>query len=274
MDKPAGQRTNEGASGRPSSGPPDWAVARARELREQREAEERARQRRRRLIGGAVTLALAGLFIYEVIDSRESPSASPPSSATVTAPATPTAAPPIPATHETASLRLGNGPVTVELFEDFLCIYCRYFAEDAGDEIERLVREGRITLVVYPVAILDRASTNSYSTRAAASASCAADEGRLLEYSDALYAAQPSSGGAGLSNEKLIEIGSSVGLGETFAQCVREGRYIDWVATVTREMELRGVGGTPTVLVNGTIVERPDGNTLVAAVDAAATAAP
>lgn len=168
-----------------------------------------------------------------------------------------------------AGLVVGSGPVTVELYLDFLCPACRAFEADAGDELASLVAANKITLVYRPVAILDHASTNEYSTRSAASAACASDLGKLIPYANLLFQNQPAEGGPGFSDEELIELAQRVQMTEpAFRQCVREHRFVPWVGTVTATMRPKNVLGTPTVFVGGAQLDQPTGERLAAAVAA------
>jgi protein-disulfide isomerase len=187
----------------------------------------------------------------------------------------PSAAVPAGASEDGAGVRIGTGPVSVELYSDFLCPACRVFENDARDDIDRLLAEDRITLVYRPVAILDRMSTNDYSTRSAAGGGCAADTGRLLDYAKVLFDNQPAEGGAGHDDDALIRLAGTAGItGADFEQCVLDGRYVDWVGKVTETMAPNGVRGTPTVFVAGTQLQRPTGERLVSAVTSAATSGP
>jgi protein-disulfide isomerase len=220
--------------------------------------EELARERRRRRTtvtsaAAAVALLIGGLVGYGVYRSQRPGEGF---------------AVPASATDDRTGIRVGEGPVTVEVYLDYLCPACRRFEEAAGPTIERLLAERRITMVYHPVAILDRYSTNEYSSRSAAGAGCAADGGRLVQYTDALYATQPDEGGAGHTDDRLVEIATTAGLaGDEFGQCLRERRYADWVTHVTDGMSRRGVNGTPTVFVNGRQLDNPTVQNLTAAVD-------
>ncbi len=68
----------------------------------------------------------------------------------------------------------GSGPVVVDEYVDYLCPHCKSFHDEASASIAQLAADGKITLVTHPVAYLDGASTNRYSTRASAAAGCAA----------------------------------------------------------------------------------------------------
>ncbi|HEX6870024.1 MAG TPA: thioredoxin domain-containing protein [Micromonosporaceae bacterium] len=164
----------------------------------------------------------------------------------------------------------GDGPVTVEVYLDYICPACRQFEATANPTINQLILDKKIKLVWHPLGFLDDKSTTNYSTRAASAASCAADEGKLKEYGEALFAQQPAEGTAGLSDDQLIELGGPIGLNApSFAQCVRAEKYQDWIGLVNERAAQRGVNATPTVYVDGKLLENPTAENLKAAVDAA-----
>jgi hypothetical protein len=53
---------------------------------------------------------------------------------------------------------------------------CRQFEENSGDTLDALVRDGTVRLRYRPIALLDRASTDDYSTRVLNAAAVVADE--------------------------------------------------------------------------------------------------
>jgi protein-disulfide isomerase len=164
----------------------------------------------------------------------------------------------------------GEGPVKVEVYLDFLCPVCRQFESDTGPTIDQLLTDKKITLIWHPIAILDDRSTSSYSTRAASAAGCASDAGKLKGYGTALFANQPEEGSAGLSDDKLIDVGTKIGLtAPSFAQCVRDQKYAGWVAHVTDLAGRHNVNSTPTIFVNGKELTDRSANGLKAAVAAA-----
>src|SRR5262245_20051393 len=112
--------------------------------------EMRSRQRRRRtlwtsVIAGAVLLAagIAGVLTWQA--SRPNGAAAPAASS-----------------RDGTGLTIGNGPVTVEVYFDFLCPACRRFEQTAQPTLDRYLANGKITLVYRPIAILDQASTTHY----------------------------------------------------------------------------------------------------------------
>jgi protein-disulfide isomerase len=173
------------------------------------------------------------------------------------------------ATADGTGIVSGTGPVTVDVYEDFLCPVCRRFEQLSAGTLEQLRAAGRIKVVHHPVAFLNRFSSTDYSTRSSAASGCAADQGKFQEYATALFNRQPAEGGPGLSDDQLVAIGADVGLGGDFGRCVREGTYRSWTARVTDAASRAGVTGTPTVLVDGTPVPTPTPEAITAAVQAA-----
>ncbi|WP_431974242.1 DsbA family protein [Micromonospora haikouensis] len=174
------------------------------------------------------------------------------------------------ATEAGTGIAYGTGPVTIDLYEDFLCPACNQFQQTSGATIDQLVSEGKARVVFHPVAYLNRFSTTEYSTRSSAASGCAAKGGKFQEYAKALFAKQPPEGSAGLSDDELVDIGVGVGLNrDDFASCVSDGTYKAWTEHVTDDASRAGVTGTPTVKVNGAEVADRSPAGLTAAVAAA-----
>jgi protein-disulfide isomerase len=206
--------------------------------------ERLAREKRRRRtiwisIGVVAVLAIGGLIGYTIYASQK-----------------PTAFN-TPARANTAGdgIVSGNGRVPVEIYQDYLCPFCKQFHDSAEAQLNQLAAQGQITLTIHPIAILDDRTTNHYSSRAAAAVGCASDSDKFLPYNDALYANQPAEGTAGPTDDELIATGTSIGLGDRFTTCVKDGRYTTWPDHTTDLASQRGVTGTPTVFVNGVKVD-------------------
>ncbi|GAA4469836.1 DsbA family protein [Phytohabitans houttuyneae] len=221
----------------------------ARVVRDQIAREKRRSRTLWTSIAAVAVLVIAGLIGWGVVASQDSGSFTPPPGAV----------------ENGTGIKVGSGPVQIDIYEDFICPACGQFEQQTGGTIDQLVSEGKVTVVYHPVAFLDRASSTDYSTRSSAASGAAAEGGKFREYAKALFAQQPAEGSAGLSDDKLIEIGRSVGLGDAFAQAVRDGKYKPWTAHVTDEASGDGVTGTPTVRVAGKDVQ-PTTQAILAAV--------
>jgi protein-disulfide isomerase len=212
----------------------------ARVVREQLARERRRRRTMWTTIIAVAVLVIAGGIGYGVYASQHKGSfATPPGSVS-----------------NGTGFAVGNGPATVDIYEDFICPICKQFEDSSGSAVEQLGTQGKARVIYHPIAILDGSSTTNYSTRSAAASACAAVDGKFREYAKALFAQQPSEGSAGLSDDQLVQIGTSIGLNDSsFGQCVRDGTYKSWVQHVTDEASAAGVTGTPTVKVNGQQVQ-------------------
>jgi protein-disulfide isomerase len=156
------------------------------------------------------------------------------------------------ATDDKTGIAVGAGPVDIDAYIDFLCPFCKQFELASGDTINLLLDREIIRFIRHPMNFLDDASTTRYSTRAAAAAAAAADAGRFHEYATALFERQPPEGGPGLTDDQLIALGQTIGITDpSFASEIQEGRYIPWPSYVTERALARGVGGTPSVFVQG-----------------------
>ncbi|HEX5740459.1 MAG TPA: thioredoxin domain-containing protein [Pilimelia sp.] len=218
-----------------------------------------AERRRQRVLWGSliavVVLLLAGIIGYGVYAGQKDEQVNVPKNT---------------ATGDDTGIARGSGKVRVDVYLDYMCPACRQFDEAAGPSLDKLVNDGTATLVVHPIAILDRYSQGTnFSSRAAAAAGCAADSGKFTEFTDAMYARQPDENTPGLTDDQIIDIGRGVGLGDGFASCVRDRTYRGWATHVTDTAGARDVNATPTVLVNGKKIDS-DPTKIAAAVTAAA----
>lgn len=166
----------------------------------------------------------------------------------------------------------GN-PVVVQVYEDFLCPVCGRFEATTGDTLEQLAADGSIELRYQPIAILDYASPDEYSTRALNAAGVVADAAGVEAFQamhDALYAQQPAENGPGLTDDQLVALAADAGAtGEDAEAAIRDLRFEGWTQRVTEQASQAGVTSTPTVLVDGEPLTDRSPAGLTAAVQAA-----
>jgi len=157
------------------------------------------------------------------------------------------------ASPDKAGLTISTGKVRVDLYLDYLCPECRRTELALASEQQALAAGGNASVVFHPVAFLDDHSRpKGYSTRAAAAAACAADQGKFEQYSAVLFERQPAEQGPGLSAAQLVAAGRAAGItGNAFARCVEEARYAPWVNYVSDVGASHQVTVTPTVMVDG-----------------------
>ncbi|MDR7278968.1 protein-disulfide isomerase [Catenuloplanes atrovinosus] len=221
--------------------------------------EQLAKERRRKAtvwtsVVAAAVLLVAGIAGYGIFSAQRSGEVFTPASAVA----------------DGSGFAVGTGSVTVDVYEDFMCPACGQFESAAGATLAQLVSENKITVVYHPISILDRYSQGTnYSTRASGAAACAADGGKFAEYHQTLFDNRPEENTPGLDDATLISLGTALGLGDSFTQCVEDGRYKTWSAQITDQASERGVTGTPTIYVAGTVLDDRSPAGLTSAVDAA-----
>ncbi|MDQ1651856.1 MAG: hypothetical protein QOI35_1056 [Cryptosporangiaceae bacterium] len=234
------------------SGPQRARAVAAAKLAQQKAAE----RRRKSLIAGgiAVVVLIAATVIGVAIYNSQKP-----------------VQVAIPRGGDSTGVTLGKSGAKahLDLYVDYQCPHCKEFEDQAGAQITKWIADGTARVTYHPIAILDNASTTQYSTRASAASACAADAGKFAEFTTALFAQQPAEGSAGISDAGLTTIGKSVGAGDTFAQCVKAGKYRSWTTKLTDLASQKGITGTPTVLVNGKQLDQPTLANLTAAVQKA-----
>ncbi|GAB3259602.1 DsbA family protein [Kineosporia babensis] len=167
-----------------------------------------------------------------------------------------------------------DAPVKVVVYEDFQCPYCAEFEAANREQLTAYVDRGDVQVQYRPIAFLDRASTDQYSTRALNAAAAVFDRApeSFVDFHNLLFDNQPTEGGAGLSNEQLIDYAAEAGATEPeIASAVRDLTYEGWTARITEQASKEGISGTPTVQVNGTSLESLDAISLKTAVDEALT---
>ena len=223
-------------------------------VREQIAAEQR-RKRTLIAVGVAVAVLIVGGAIgYGIYQGNKESKVNEPTAATVN-----------------YGFQTGKGPVTVDLYVDFMCPSCKAFEQQYEAKLQQAAADGQITLIKHPVAILNRMSQGTdYSTRAGASSVCAANDGKFTEFATALFAAQPEENTPGLTNGELADIGKGVGLGDTFVECTNAQTYASWIDKGTEKASEDGLSGTPYVRIDGESVELKDFESKLTAAIAAA----
>lgn len=179
-----------------------------------------------------------------------------------------TSSPPDNAVDEYA-LAIGDNdaPVEVTVYEDMMCPYCGLFEQVSADRLKEYAESGDVEVRYHVVSFLDRASEDRYSTRAANALAVVLDTAGsevAVEFHDALFANQPEEGGAGLSDDEMIEMAVAAGASEDDIRGPIEGlKFEPWVENATEEWSKRGFTGTPAVAVNGEKVEFTDAQNLL-----------
>jgi protein-disulfide isomerase len=212
-------------------------------------AEQQAQERRRRnlMIGGVVgVLALIlvlGFLLARALDTTDDVDA--------------------PAAGSEFGLTLGpeDAPHSVIIYEDFLCPYCGQFEQASREDLAALAADGKVRVEYRPFNLLS--SFGDYSARSAGAFSIVLEESGAevaKEFHDLLYENQPAEEGPFLSDDELIDLAVQAGAVEADIRDRIESQDGQaWVDRATQAAEDAGVGGTPTILLDGKVFQ--DGRT-------------
>lgn len=145
-----------------------------------------------------------------------------------------------------------DAPVVITEWADFQCPACRVFAltREPGLD-EQYVKTGKVRIVYRNYAFL-----GPESFLAAEAAEAAADQGRYLEYRNLLWQRQRGENQGAFRTENLKAWAAELGLDMAKFNSALDGRvYRDAVLAEEKEGEALGVMATPTIMINGRIIE-------------------
>ena len=170
-----------------------------------------------------------------------------------------------------------SAPVTVTVFEDFLCPWCRDLDRVGHDRLVALTEGGLVRLDLRPYDHLPRYGTYSRdSARVWAAVTATSEPEVALAFHEALYADQPAEDATPPTQADLVDVAVAAGADREEVTARLDDGYAEaWVDLAT-EVADATVEYTPTALVDGREVPWPDGLTTrqyVARVVAAARAA-
>ncbi|HJQ24124.1 MAG TPA: thioredoxin domain-containing protein [Blastocatellia bacterium] len=155
----------------------------------------------------------------------------------------------------------GNPEATVTIveFTDFQCPTCGRTAPILDDLMKEYGSRVRLVVRDFPLDMHPNAE------KAAEAAEAAREQGKYWEYIAILFKNQEA-----LQVPKLKEYATQVGLDRArFDQALDSGKFYEKVARDLREGEKLGVGGTPTIFINGRRIRERTPEALKAAIEAA-----
>ena len=146
----------------------------------------------------------------------------------------------------------GNSPIEIIIYTDFQCGACAKLNSEIEPEMRRLyVSTGKANIEVRLLAVL-----GIDSLHAAEAALCAADQGRFLEYQDALFDAWRKKDADAYSTEELVKLAKSVGIDEEMLRRCLESESKSTELEKNMSMaRADGVRVLPAVIIDGTKLE-------------------
>ncbi|WP_176387052.1 thioredoxin domain-containing protein [Leucobacter sp. 7(1)] len=142
-----------------------------------------------------------------------------------------------------------DAPVVLSEWVDFRCPFCAVFSRDTLPAVvQEYVDSGKVRVEFHDVAFF-----GEESTRAAAAARAAGEQGRYAEFVSAVYAAAPESGHPDLPKDELVAFAKTAGVAdlERFAQDMDKPDHAQAVADSTAQAQQLGVTGVPFFVVDG-----------------------
>ncbi len=238
-----------------SNSQPTKPMSRREQLR-QRQLEAAKRQQRTRLIvviSAIVAIVLIGGAVWWGVAAR-STSTPQASGAQITPP---NAVGDVGITVHPAGAKTpaASAPTLME-YQDYQCPICKEYYTMFGPAFNQLVSQGKIKLEYRTMTFLDTNLKNDASTRAAVAAACADTVGEFEKYHDVVYANQPTTEGAGFTDQQLrVTFAKDAGITGAdltkFQQCYDNKATLKFVQAVNTAAEQSGVTGTPTFKVSG-----------------------
>lgn len=217
-------------------------AARAAEARAAQQRAERRRTIRMATIvaAGMALVVLVGFLLTRALDTSTDVSAAPAG-----------------ASEHGVTVGDPDAPHTVIVYEDFLCPFCGELEAATRDDFERLAEEGELLVEYRPFNLLERIS--DYSPRAVNAFAVVLEESGpevAKRYHDLLFDNQPSESGPFPDTQDLLDLAVEAGAEEDeVSEGILEVTMRDWVDDATAAAIEAGVQGTPTVILDGEVVQ-------------------
>jgi protein-disulfide isomerase len=155
----------------------------------------------------------------------------------------------------------------VEVYIDYQCPFCQRWEEGIGTPLAAKALQPGSDLLVkqYNLAFLGESSPTltpaGASARAASAAACVVNHDGVdtfVAFSQAVFAAaDPSEPPTQFSADALTDLATTAGASSDALACIEAEGNVPFVAATTQAGFGRGVGGTPTVIVNGQTLGNP-----------------
>lgn len=272
------------------------ARARAAEIRKQQQAA--ARRNRLLAIGGLALAAvvLIGAFTWVFVSNAQNKAqygsvaygggadgVVAPALADTQAPSTADDGAGIPVSDEGVGVA-GDGDTVLSVYFDLQCPACRSFDTVNAADLKALAAEPGITVRYQPLTFLDGYSQGTFfSSRAGNALMVVADQDpdHFQGFITAMYENQPAENTSGLTDDKIAEIASGIGVPQdvidrftttvdgSYQQVDSDGNTIDktgsWrtfapflAAATTHAQDVLGQISTPTLLLDGDLISGQD----------------
>ena len=155
----------------------------------------------------------------------------------------------------------------VEVYIDYQCPFCQRWEEQIGTAlVDKALTPGSDLLVKqYNLAFLGESSRDlqpaGASARAASAAACVLEADGTETFTTfsrlVFQTADPSEPPGQFPADQLVDLAKQSGASDAALACITDETHVPYVAVSTQAGFGRGVGGTPTVLLNGRTLDNP-----------------
>ena len=176
------------------------------------------------------------------------------------------------------SVGKSTAPVKLDVWADFQCPYCDEYTRSVEPSlVSQYVVPGKAEITFHDFSFIGNGHTPDESDDAAVAARCAGNQGQFWLYMQYLYANQGASENSGTFTRSLFDaIATKMGLNLTqFDRCLADPATLQAVQAETAQGQAKGIQGTPTLYLDGTMLSNPlDLNAVSTAIDAALAGKP
>jgi protein-disulfide isomerase len=142
--------------------------------------------------------------------------------------------------------------VKVLEYSSFDCTHCREFHESVTPSIVDRVRNGEVQFTYVP---LYNTGSITNGLGAARAALCVGQQGKFWEFHDALFTWQGTYANTAFSDNRLKTGISTIGVDRAaWDQCMGSDAPDTILAAALRASQLQNISGTPSLVVNGTML--------------------
>ena len=164
-----------------------------------------------------------------------------------------------------------NAPVKVDVYEDFRCSVCLYYTENFEPQIiQSYVDTGKVYYSFHSFIVIDGNDGTDASYRSANAALCAGEQGRFWDFHDTLFANQVSEDASLFTDGRLVAMAQNLNLDMTaFNQCYQAKKFASNIQADISQAHTLNLTGTPSILVDGKLLQIQTFNDVSTAIDAA-----
>jgi protein-disulfide isomerase len=167
-----------------------------------------------------------------------------------------------------------DAKVVVSEFADFQCPICADFHTSIWPQlISQYVATGKVRFEYHHFLVIDNNIGGVESRHAAEASECASEQNAFWDYANILFANQQSEGSGTFGDDRLKTLAADISLDTAkFNACFDSHKYAQAVVMDEGKATSYGLKGTPSVLVNGALVNSQsplDFASIKSAIDAA-----